>query len=41
MGDSGYDRVIDLPNQNNEIRYLNDFKGNKKNDFFIYENELI
>ena len=30
MGDSRYDRVIDLPNQNNEIRYLNDFKGNKK-----------
>ena len=30
MGDSRYDRVIDLPKQNNEIKYLNDFKGNKK-----------
>ncbi len=30
MGDSRYDRVIDLPKQNNEIRYLNNFKGNKK-----------
>lgn len=29
MGDSRYDRVIDLPNQNNEIKSLNDFKGNK------------
>ena len=30
MGDSRYDRVIDLPKQNNEIKYLNNFKGNKK-----------
>ncbi|MAU63306.1 MAG: 3-deoxy-D-manno-octulosonic acid transferase [Flavobacteriaceae bacterium] len=30
MGDSRYDRVIDLPSQNNEIKYLNDFKGDKK-----------
>jgi len=29
MGDSRYDRVMELLNQNNEVKYLKDFKKNK------------
>ena len=44
MGDSRYDRVIDLPNQNNEIKYLNDFKCDNlclEVKFISISNDLI